>query len=445
MWWLLPALAADVAPAPRPPNVLVVVLDDVGTDKVSSYAEVPNPPATPRIDALARQGVRFRNAYAYPVCSPTRAAILTGRYARRDGMGAIVRWNGRWELPLSEVLIPEVLDGAGGIDWSTAAIGKWHLSGPNTPSAYDHPNRQGFDHYAGSLHNLYFGEDDETEGKVPGMDYFHWEKVEDGSRREVTTYATATTTGDALERVASMPQPWFLYVAYNAAHSPFHVPPGAVVGDGAPIPQLYGAMMEDLDREVGRLVDGLPAGQREHTLIVVVGDNGTPGQAVLPPRDPRKAKGTLFEGGTNVPLIVVGPGVFGGGTTDALVHVVDLLPTIAEWAGVDPKRTGRPLDGVSFAPVLRDPTSAGARTTVYTERFSPPGPPPYRSESFAIRDERYKLMVGKGEQERFFDLLGRNDDGEGKDPATLQGEERVRYLRLKAELERIHREVSFED
>ncbi|MCA9492334.1 MAG: sulfatase-like hydrolase/transferase [Myxococcales bacterium] len=444
MWWFLPALAADVPPAPRPTNVLVVVLDDVGTDKVSSYAEVPNAPATPRIDALGRQGVRFRNAYAYPVCSPTRAAILTGRYARRDGMGAIVRWQGKWELPLSEVLLPELLD-ASGTDWSTAAIGKWHLSGPNTPNAYDHPNRQGFDHFAGSLHNLYFGEDDETEGKVPGMDYFHWEKVEDGSRREVETYATATTTNDALERLTTMREPWFLYVAYNAAHSPFHVPPGSVVGDGAPIPQRYGAMMEDLDREVGRLVDGLPADQRARTLIVVVGDNGTPGQAVLEPRDSRKAKGTLYEGGTNVPLIVAGPGVFGGGTTDALVHVVDLLPTVAEWVGVDPKRTGRPLDGVSFAPVLRDPTSAGARTTVYTERFGPAGPPPYRNESFAIRDDRYKLMVGKGEGERFFDLLGRNDDGEGKDPATLQGEERVRYLRLKAELDRLHQNVGFED
>ena len=113
MWWFLPALAADVPPAPRPTNVLVVVLDDVGTDKVSSYAEVPNAPATPRIDALGRQGVRFRNAYAYPVCSPTRAAILTGRYARRDGMGAIVRWQGKWELPLSEVLLPELLDASG--------------------------------------------------------------------------------------------------------------------------------------------------------------------------------------------------------------------------------------------------------------------------------------------------------------------------------------------
>lgn len=426
-------------------NVLVVVLDDVGTDKVSSYAEVTDAPATPRIDALAAQGVRFVDAYAYPVCSPTRAAVLTGRYARRDGMGAIVRWKGTWELPLSEVTIPEMLD-ASGTDWSTAALGKWHLSGPNTPNGYRHPNLQGFDHYAGSIHNLYFEDDDDDVGRRPegGMDYFHWEKDVDGTVGRVDTYATATTTDDALAALHDLHEPWMMYVAYNASHSPFHVPPGTLLNEGAPVPALYRAMTEALDRELGRLLDGLPPEERERTLIVVVGDNGTPGQAVLPPRDPRRAKGTLFEGGTNVPLIVAGPGVARGATTEALVHVVDLLPTIAEWTGVDPAVTGRPIDGVSFAPVLRDPTSRGARTFVYTEHFGPAGPPPYRGEGFAVRDDRYKLVVERG-QELFFDLQGSTTDGRAIEVTSLQGEERERYLRLKAELDRVHRDVHFED
>lgn len=435
-----PADAAPVAAAPAlPPNVLIVVADDVGTDKLSGYGEHPRPPATPVLDDLARQGVRFRHAYATPLCSSTRAAILTGRHGRRNGLGVIIPWNGTWELPLDEVTIPELLDRSG-TDWATAAIGKWHLSGPRTANGYAHPNRQGFDHAAGSLNNLYF--DDEDSAAKGDTNYFHWEKNVDGQLELANTYATATTTDDALRWVGTAREPWFLYVAYNAAHSPFHAPPGSGVAAGAGAPALHAAMVQDLDREVGRLLGGLPAAQRARTLVVFVGDNGSPKSTITPPRLPTQGKTTLFEGGTNVPLIVAGPGVFRGGTTDALVHVVDLLPTIAEWAGVDPAKTGAPLDGVSFGDALRTPASPGRRRFVYTERFGPTGPPPWRTDTRAVRDDRYKLMVGP-DGEQFFDLLGRDDDGPARRPEALTGEERARYDALKAELDRMERELRF--
>jgi arylsulfatase B len=434
-----PAAPGPVTPAAGPPNVLIVLLDDVGTDKIAVFGEHPRPPKTPVIDQLAREGVRFPNAYGYPLCSPTRAALMTGRYGRRNGLGVIIPWNGTWELPLDEVLLPELLESSG-TEWSTAVIGKWHLSGPRTANGYSHPNRQGFDHAAGSINNLYF--DDEDTPQRGDTNYFHWEKNVDGLVSQVHDYATKVTTDDALGWVATAKEPWFLYVPYNSAHAPFHAPPGSSLPANAPAAQRYAAMVEDVDREVGRLLAGLPAGQREHTLVVLLGDNGTAHPGVTPPRVAAHAKSTMFEGGTNVPLVVSGPGVFRGGTSAALVHVVDVLPTVAEWVGVDPARTGAPVDGVSFAESLRQPASPSRRRYVYTEKFGPAGPPPYRADQRAVRDDRYKLLTGP-DGEWFYDLLGRDDDGPARRPEELQGDEKARYQALRAELDRMTRELVF--
>lgn len=418
----------------RPPNVLVILADDLGTDNLSTWGEDPAAPATPHLDALAAQGVRFRNAYAYPVCSPTRAALLTGRYALRTGMGAIIPWGGRYELPLDEVTLAELLD-RGPVDYATTAIGKWHLSGPRTPNAYRHPNLQGFDHYAGTIHNLYF-EDDEGGGD-DASNYFSYDRVVDGALTRSTTYATVQQTDDALAAIRSMPEPWFLYLAYNAVHSPFHVPPGSGLPASASIPDKDDAMVRDLDAAVGRVLDGLGE-QRARTVVVFLGDNGTPHEAVTPPFDPDHAKGTIFEGGTNVPLIVSGPGVGRpGAVTDALVHVVDVVPTIAKLSGVDPAKAGRALDGVDFVDVLKNPDAPGQRRFVYTERMSPAGPPPWRQHWRAVRDARYKLVIDPAGDETFYDLQGRFDDGPGRDPSELSGEEIARYRALKAELQRV--------
>jgi arylsulfatase A-like enzyme len=424
------------AAASERPNVLLIVLDDVGTDKLGVYRAHPEAPATPRLDALAAEGVLFRRAYATPLCSSTRAALLTGRHGRRTGVGGLVRADDTWELPLEEVTLPELLD-RGGADYASAALGKWHLASLATPSGLGHPNLQGFDSYRGAFQNLYL------DGAPEASDYFGYQKVVDGVATRVEEYVTTATTDDARAAVARLPEPWCVYVAYHAAHAPLHVPPCSQLPEGAPKWAKYDAMVTHLDGEIGRLLDGIPAARRARTLIVVVGDNGTDPNAVRPPRDPEQAKSTLYEGGIHVPLLVAGPGVARGGVTDALVHVVDLLPTVAEIVGIDPALAGRPLDGRSFAGVLAAPESSGPRRFVYSERFEPLGPGPHRLDWRAVRDERYKLLELDGKL-WFFDLAGRADDGPARPPSALAGAERARFEGLQAELARVRREVRCE-
>ena len=143
----------------------------------------------------------------------------------------------------------------------------------------------------------------------------------------------------------------------------------------------------------------------------------------------------MYEGGVNVPFVVSGPGVPRGAEAWALVHTVDVLPTVAELAGID--TSGLVLDGVSFAPVLRDPSADGARRTVFSERFRPIGPGPHDLDQVALRDERYKILQDsrRSGQFTFHDLQGRFDDGPGRDPATLRGADKERYDALLAELQ----------
>jgi arylsulfatase A-like enzyme len=441
-----PGAAPADEPAPRrahakdaPPNWLVILLDDLGTDKVGAYGEHPKAPPTPTLDGLAGSGLLFRNAYANPVCSPSRAALLTGRYGRRTGFGAIVEIaNADVELPLDEVLIPEVLDQADD-DWTSVALGKWHLSAFESPTNLDHPNKQGFDHYAGALGNLFHSS---TGQKASWRKY---EKIVDGKPTWVEEYATTDTTNDAIAQLGTLKAPWFMYVAYNAPHTPFHVPPAKLysgrIDNKASDIQKFDATVEALDHEIGRLLDAMSPEQRANTYVVVVGDNGTDRDAVLPPLDPDHGKASVFEGGVNVPMIVTGPGV-DRGETQALVHLVDFLPTIAESAGVTP--TGKTLDGISFLDVLGDASASGDREYLYVERFAPLGGGPFDLELRAIRDDRYKIVVDRKGTTTFHDLKGRNDDGPGADPRKLRGEDKTRYTRLNAELERLERTLSYE-
>lgn len=442
------APAAPEAPAPRgkaprgqdtPPNWLVILVDDFGTDKVGAYGEHPSPPATPSIDRLAQQGLLFRNAYANPVCSPSRAALLTGRYGRRTGFGAIVEIaESRRELPLDEVLIPEVLD-QGRHDWTSVVVGKWHLSTYKSPSGVRHPNEQGFDHYEGALGNLFYTSSDRR------ATWNSYEKVVDGQITWAEAYATRDTTNDAIRYLGQMEPPWFLFVSYNAPHTPFHVPPRALYsGDRldrrAPDLAKFNAVTEALDREIGRLLEAMTPDQRANTYVVFVGDNGTDRDAIRAPRDPEHGKLTLMEGGTNVPMIVSGPGV-AQGETQALVHLVDLLPTMAASAGITP--SGPPLDGVSFLDALDDPSDHGARGFVYTERFRPVGGGPYRLDLRAIRDDRYKVIRDTDGSMRFYDLQDRHDDGPSRRPGELKGKERERFKRLEAELARLESQLRY--
>ena len=171
---------------PAVPNVLIVLLDDVGIDQVSPYG-YPGAPPTPTLQGLADAGLRFDQAWAMPVCSPTRAALLTGRMPFRNHIGAVIKANSTAELPLEEITIPEMLDQSG-TNWSSAAIGKWHLATVGSASGTRHPVLQGFDVFEGSMNNISVST---TVAPSTERSYAAWERVgPDGETTVDTTFST---------------------------------------------------------------------------------------------------------------------------------------------------------------------------------------------------------------------------------------------------------------
>lgn len=414
----------ETGSAPTWTNVLVLLTDDQGVDKVAVYGEHPQPPRTPRMDALAAEGVLFRNAYATPICSPSRAALLTGRMGRRTGFGAVVQVHQGKELPLGEVTLPEHL-AAADPPYANAGIGKWHIGAYNADNDVNHPNLSGFDRFSGTMGNLY------DEGDPDGLDhgYYHWDHLVDGVVTKDDRYATTVQVDDALEAMGTLPEPWLVYVAFSAPHKPLDPPPpelgtyGDLTGERDE-KVLYDAVVEALDTEIGRLLDSMDEQVRERTAIFLLSDNGTPDHAVRAPWDPRRGKDTPYEGGSNVPLVVVGPQVLSPGTeTDALVHVVDVSATIAALAGAPDDGVER--DGIPLLPLLADPAAVWARDVVHTEKFGPTGPPPYASDWRISRDDRFKLIDIEGKGTELFDLEGRVDDGPAIEFGTLSAAEQA--------------------
>lgn len=395
---VLAALGLSALPAVARDNFLIIIADDFGVDKVAVYSrddlyghpgEGASPPPTPTIDALAAGGVLFRNAYANPVCSPTRAAMLTGRYGLRTGIGVPANP----DLPLSELLIPEVLGGT----HASGALGKWHLS---PLSDLSNPGSAGFDQFAGTIAGL-----------VP--DYFSWRKITNGSAQtNWPVYATTDSVNEAIAAIQDFGDtPWFVWLAFHAPHSPFHVPPSDLHSQllsgnpNASAPAHYAAAVEAMDSEIARLLASIDSAVRTDTTIIFVGDNGTPNQAVEAPFIAGRAKGTVYEGGINVPFIVSGPHVpaeASGSESLALVHVVDAMATLADITG----NTNPGDDSLSLLPYLQDPTLAtrAERNWVYSESFSPNGFGPYVQEERGLRDAAFKLIWRNGTYEEMFAL-----------------------------------------
>lgn len=357
-----PPCAVDSAPSAGPVgagNVVLIVLDDLGVDKVGAYRVHPEPAPTPRLDALAAQGVRFTSAYSEPACSPTRAALLTGRRPFRTGIGSNVEPDGEHPgLPLGETTLPEALRRAG--PYTSMAVGKWHLSRMDA-SALEAPLRHGFDRFDGILGNPEMSLE-------PGgdRDYFHWERVVDGQRSWSDQYLVTAQADAALEALETLPEPFFLYLGFSGIHGPAHLPPTELwAGSGADpstLPGVADAMIAALDHELGRVLDAIG----DDTTVIVVGDNGTDPDFRRAPSDPHP-KGTVYPSMTHVPLIVSGPGIAPAIRPD-LVHVVDLFPTVLELAGVDPEGE---LDGLSLVPALEGEDLD--RACVVVEHFWPNG------------------------------------------------------------------------
>lgn len=445
---LAPNSSWSSPPSLPPQNVLLVVLDDVGVDLIGAYEQhfrsrgrAPNLAAeTPAIDSmLCAQGVSFTNAWNSPMCSPSRAQMLTGMHALRTGVGAVLRpvplgGIANPGLALSHAVLPEILATAPG-GYAAAAVGKWHLADVDQLALdlahpLGAPNGRWFDTYAGSLFNL-----QRALSSPPSENtFFAWRKlhtapivlgtnpcggaypcVVDNLAPPVTRYATADTTEDALALMARLPEPWFLHLAYNAAHAPFHdapanlpkptcaeYPPPLAACEGAQPPNLAlqaRCMLRALDEQLGRI---LCAHDPETTTVILIADNGTDGEASLPPFTQAHAKGSLYQGGVQVPLVVRGPGVradLRGTFNDRLVCGTDLFATVCEIAGV----SAAAPDSVSLVPYLRELGAGPVRTRVYAEGFFPnftptsagAGPPPgyvCGVHNQTVRDERFKLL-----------------------------------------------------
>jgi len=379
-------------PPTTKPNFLLLVSDDQGVDWVRAYGDHGDTePRTPNVDSIASEGMLFERAYASPTCSPGRATLLTGRYGFRYGIGAFIPGSERFELDMSETLLPTVLE-APEHGATTALLGKWHL-GSKSMTGIDQPLEMGLDLFAGSFTGVW--------------DYYDWTRIENGIESTRTEYATTVTADAAIDAISTLPEPWFIMVAFNAPHAPFHSPPEALhsytLDDTSTDTELFAAAVEALDTEVGRILEGLSVDQRTRTYVAYLSDNGSMNQVLQPP-EVFGGKNSVRETGVRVPLLLRGPGISPGSTTDAMVQTVDILPTFLDLAQVA-LPAELELDGESFREVLADP-SLPARTHVYTEQFTPNGPGPYTLHRRAVRNERYKLIRSQAEPDALYDLDG---------------------------------------
>ncbi|MGE0145516.1 MAG: sulfatase-like hydrolase/transferase [Planctomycetota bacterium] len=377
-------------------NTLVLIADDLGVDQVGIYGEGSSPAPTPNLDTLARSGVLFRNAWAHPTCSPTRAALHTGRYPHRTGIGFAITGNTDPVLALAEHTLPELVRANG---FATALIGKWHL-GTEGIGDNDAPNLAGWSHFAGAM-----------SGAVPS--YYAWQRVVNGRARLSTNYCTTQEVDDALAWIGTQSSPWLCVVAFHAPHTPYQEPPSHLHSQDLtgrnPVTEprpFYRAMVEAMDQEIGRLLAGLGAA-RAQTNVIFLGDNGTPAQIVEAPFVRSHAKGSPYEGGVRVPLIVEGPAVTSPGRESAaLVTAVDVFATVTALCGVDARAnvpTSVALDGIDFVGTLSDPNSVPARTIAFSEAFDDD------SADATTRDARHKLIrrqTDNSESLELYDLAG---------------------------------------
>jgi uncharacterized sulfatase len=391
--WQQGPAEASVPLAERPPNIVFILVDDLGYNDLSVLGDGVIP--TPNIDALAARGAIFTNAYSGTgTCAPSRAMLMTGRYPTRtgfeftptpDGMGRIVtmfandrdtglppveydakaakgspdfRMQG---LPGSEVTIAEVLKARG---YHTVHIGKWHLGN----SGEFHPNQQGFDESLLMENLLHLPSDDpdvvNAKVETDPIDKFLWARGDFSTSYNGSElfrpggYLADYWTDESLKVIeANRNQPFFLYLAHWGVHTPLQATKEDydAVGDIQPERlRVYAGMLRSLDRSVGRIVEKLEEeGLAENTMIVFSSDNGAPGYVGLPGlNDPYRGwKLTLFEGGIRVPMFISWPGHIPAGTRfDTPVAHIDVMPTMAAAAGA-PLPEGVEIDGRDMLPV----------------------------------------------------------------------------------------------
>jgi arylsulfatase A-like enzyme len=394
----------------------------MGVDACPGYATGSVKPNMPNLSKMINEGITFDNVWAYPVCSPTRSSIFSGKYGYRTG---VLNVDDASTIPADEKSLHTYIDEQTGNAYSHSIIGKWHLSGREA----SRPTDMGVGHYAGLL-----------TGAV--QDYFSWSLTENSQTNTYDGYVTTKFTDLAIDWINDQDKPWFCWLAYTAPHSPFHLPPDSMhtqnglPSDTASInanPQpYYMAMLESLDFEIGRLLDAIPENELENTVIVFLGDNGTPGQVIQSPYDRTTSKGSLYQGGIHVPMIISGAGVNRMNEhEDQLISSVDLFSTLAQLAG---SAVPGYFDSKSFASLLSVSTET-ERKYVYSEVLNST---PNRS-GFAIRNHQYKLIRFDNGNERFYDLNSDAFEANNLLTGNLNSQEQSAYDELVAEANNIRK------
>ncbi len=379
--------SAATAASRRAPNLVVILADDLGYGDLSSYGA--RDLRTPHIDSLVHGGVRFRHFYSNsPVCSPTRAALLTGRYPDRVGVPGVIRTHREenWgHLSAQAVLLPQPLRQAG---YHSAIAGKWHLGleSPNTPL------ERGFDTFRGFLGDMM---DDYYTHRRHGRNYLR----RDREVIDPTGHATDLFTDWACEYLDERKKagtPFFLYLAYNAPHSPVQPPAEWLDRVRKERPELtekrarIAALIEHMDAGVGRVMERLRAnGQSDNTLVVFTSDNGGQLETGGTSGGLRGGKQDMYEGGIRVPMCAVWPGRIRAGTqSDRVALSMDLFPTVCEAAGA---HLASGLDGISLLADLESRAGQpAARDLVWVRRE---GGPRYQGRDYyAFRRGDWKLL-----------------------------------------------------
>ena len=353
----------------------------MGLDATPGYNIGNMQPNMQTLQSLMSSGIKFNNLWSNPTCTPTRGSIITGKYGFRTNVTEVGD-----VMSTLETSLQTHLDNTNS-GYNHAVIGKWHLANNDA----NHPTNMGVNYYAGNLN-----------GGVPS--YTNWSLTENEQTTTSTEYVTTKYTDLAIDWIGQQTEPWFLWVAYNAAHTPFHLPPndlhyqGSLPSDQAsvdanPLP-YYLAMLEAMDTEMGRLISSMSDAEKENTIIIFIGDNGTPGQ-VVQQYNSNRAKGSLYKGGINVPMVISGKDVTRvNAIENALINTTDLFATISEIAG---NTTTEINDSKSFKDLLTS-TITTTRDYIYAERGA------VGSQDYTIRNATHKYIYFDNGTEALYNL-----------------------------------------
>jgi arylsulfatase A-like enzyme len=394
-------------PQPSPagekrPNIVVILSDDQGYADISCY-DHPREVRTPHMDRLAREGIRLTSGYAScPVCAPTRAGLLTGRYQQRFGF--YTASDSRAGLPTKEVTLADLLKKAG---YRTGVVGKWHL-GYEEPYR---PLRRGFDEFYGFLGH-------------GGHDYFDLKRSDpirsiyrNDRPIDDTGYLTHNLTREAVSFIKRHHErPFFLYLAYNAVHNPLQAPESQLkrFDTGNKKRDTYLAMLACLDEGVGAVLDELKkTGVEENTLVVFLTDNGGAKATSANNGALRGFKHSVYEGGIRVPFLFRWPGhVPAGKVCDEPIICQDIFATALAAAGVKVP-DDRPIDGKDVLPVLQGKRAGALHRALYWNWIDKNS-----EKGWAVREGKWKLLVDKRGKE-LYDLsadLGEKDNRIAEEP-----------------------------